>query len=326
LVECFRDDDIKGFASLHAALHDVRASCDATRRYALLEPDMDTKSNLHADPEEQFSTFMHEIPPKDRNELLAFISELRNNPEFLAGRISSLSSQELDRLTSFYPTIDQKEISVLASGKPSARKGGVNMSAAPVERLLSFQRHDPLSALIFTIFANSSGPDSQEDVRRTNVWATVCAHLLVETKAGHERLFRSVMDAWASMRNWPVKPRLEFFLLEVLRDGQFLLEKSESVTGKSGSVLDVPYDKPMAYAAEEFYERSVKKLFALIDDEPCAGGLPEGAVELGHAIWRKLMPAKKTRAFAEYKILCSWFFSYFLPHALIYPEVRPRRN
>jgi hypothetical protein len=328
LLECFRDDDKKGFAALHAALHDVRNSCDATRRYALLEPDLETrKSNLPptTDPaHSSFSTFMHDIPAKIRNELLAFVSEIRTNPEFLAGRISGLTQQELQRLTSFHPTVDQNEFAVMASrGVPIInKKAGVSPSANSVERLLSFHRHDPLSALIYTIFANSSGPDSPEDIRRTEAWATTCARLIVDWKPGHERLLRSILDAWAGMRAWPVKPKLEIFLMQVLQEGQFLLENPEPVPRKPGSVLEKPFDKPTAYLADEFFDRKVQVLFALIDGEPSAGGLPEGAIEIGHAILKKLGHSKKHR-FAEIKILYTWFFSYFLPHALIYPEVRP---
>jgi hypothetical protein len=329
LVDCFRDDDREGFATLHNALHDVRSSCDATRRFTLLEQDLDssTARNQTARDKSQnnFSTFMDEIPERIRHEFLTFISEIRSNPEFLASRLASLSPQELSKLASFRPSVDMNDFAVMAFGKNQSKKGGVTTTASPVERLLSFQRHDGLSALIFTVFANSSGPDSVEDMRRTDAWATACARLITEAKPGHDRLIRSVLDAFAGMRGWPVKHKLELFLMQALQAGQFLLEKPEDFTGRPSPANEKP-NKPLEYAADEFFERFVKRLFSLLDSEPSIGGLPEGALEIGHAILRKLNTSKKQRHLAEFNILYRWFFCSFLPQALMYPEVRPHVN
>lgn len=324
LLNNFRNDEKKSFATLHSALHDVRSSCDATRRYALLEPDLENGKNkpAHAETASSFSTFMHEIPQKFRNELLAFISELRTNPDFLAARVASLSQQELLALTSFRPVLDPNELSVMASGKiPPPKKGAVVPVASPVERLLSFQRHDPLSALIYTVFANSSGPDSPEDLRRTDAWATTAARLITEAKQGGDRLLKSVLDAWAGMRDWPAKYNLELFLMQVIQDGQFLLEKPDNPSAKPGTLGEKLMNKPHEYATEEFFDRSVKKLFKLIDDEPSAGGMPEGVIEIASAILKKLGHSRKQRHAAEIVIIHRWFFSSFLLNAVIFPEV-----
>jgi hypothetical protein len=325
LVDYFRTDNKKEFAALHSALHDVSSSCDATRRYALLEPDLgNSKSKSSAtsvDASATFSTFMHEIPSKTRLEILAFISEIRTNPDFLAARIASLSEHELLALTSFRP--NQHDSAVLAAGKFSAQKKGVlTPTASPVERLLSLHRHDSLSALIYTVFANSSGPDSPEDVRRTDAWATTCARLIHENRPGWERFIPRVLDVWAEMRDWPVKDSLELYLMQVLQDGQFLLEKAESASGRPGSIAERPQNnKPLEYAADEFFSRSVKKLMAMVDGDPFAGGLPEGILEIGHAIISKLRPSKKHSRMSEIFILVHWFFGSFLYQALIFPEV-----
>jgi hypothetical protein len=323
-MEYFRNDDKKRFAELHSALHDVRSSCDATRRYALLEPDLENSyskaSTNHPDSSAKFSTFMHEIPSKIRLEILAFISEIRTNPDFLAARIASLSEQELLALTSFRPA--SNESSVLASGKFTQKKGVLAPTASPVERLLSFHRHDSLSALIFTVFANSSGPESSEDIRRTDAWATTCARLVLENRPGWERFIPRVLDVWADMRDWPVKDSLELYLMQILQEGQFLLDKAENATGGPGSLEEKPArNKPLEYASSEFFDRAVQKLMSLIDGDAFAGGLPDGMLELGHAIISKLRHSKKHARMAEIFILVHWFFGTFLYHALIYPEV-----
>jgi hypothetical protein len=326
LMEYFRTDNKQDFATLHSALHEVRRSCDATRRYALLEPELglstSKSSSNHVDSSSSFSTFMHEIPTKIRLELLAFISEIRTNPDFLAARITSLSEHELVALTSFRPS--PHESTVLASGKSFSQKKKHNTpTATPVRRLLSFHRHDSLSALIFTVFANTSGSDSPEDIRRTDAWATTCARLILENRPGWDRFIPRVLDVWAEMRDWPVKDSLELYLMQVLQDGQFLLEKAETASGRAGNIVESPVNsKAMEFASEEFFDRSVKGLMALVDGDPYAGGLPEGILELGHAIHNILRPSKKHWQTAEIFILVHWFFGSFLPHALIYPEVQ----
>ena len=326
LVDNFRSDDKKSFATLYNALHDVRNSCDATRRYALLEPDIEfSKTKGRPEKISSFSTFMHEIPLKIRDDLLDFVCEIRTNPDFLATRICSLTQDELLQLTAFRPALDPIDsvLALQAQNKPgfASRKPVSPPLKSPVERLLSFQRHDPLAALIYTCFANTSGPDSAEDLRRTDVWAVTCARLIQENRPGSERFIKCVLDTWAGMRDWPGKANLELYLMQVLQEGQFLLEKEDRPplsTGQSEArnVKD-------SIAAEDFYGKAVKRLFEVVDDEPSAGGIPEGVLEIGNAILRKLEDpgSKKHRAAAQSFIVSRWFFTSYLMTAIIHPEV-----
>lgn len=74
LVDNFRADEKKNFASLYNAIHDVRNSCDASRRFALLEPDFDNGRSSISGPEDTTPAlnFMHEIPLRSRECLLNF--------------------------------------------------------------------------------------------------------------------------------------------------------------------------------------------------------------------------------------------------------------
>ncbi|KAA8618267.1 hypothetical protein PtrSN002B_009104 [Pyrenophora tritici-repentis] len=323
LVDSFRSDDKKAFAALYNALNDVRNSCDATRQYALLEPDLEfgKSKNMRGEKPLTSSTFLNEVPSKILDDLLDFISEIRTNPDFLATRISNLSPQELAALTSFRQAMDPID-SVSAFQTPRGRNVGPQrqnqQGSSPVERLLSFQRHDPLSALIYTIFANSSGPDSAEDLRRTDVWATVCAKLIKDTKSSHN-FIRTVLDVWAGMREWPGKANLELYIMQVLQDGQFLLEKAEEPAVRSGTQMTARSTKD-TIAADEFYDKAVKRLFEVVDDEPSAGGIPEGALEIGNAILRKLGEEKNLRKASQNFFVSRWLFSSFLFNAIIRPE------
>ncbi|KAF2113672.1 hypothetical protein BDV96DRAFT_647924 [Lophiotrema nucula] len=325
LVDNFRSDDKKSFATLYNAINDVRNSCDATRRYALLEPDLEFGKSKGArnDKSQSFSTFMNEVPSKILDDLLGFLSELRTNPDFLATRILNLSQQELASLTSFRQALDPIDsvMAMQARGKAvgSAQKPNQSQGPTPVERLLSFQRHDPLSGLIYTIFANSSGPDSAEDLRRTDVWATTCAKLIMESKPGTDKFIKSVLDTWAWMREWPGKLNLELYLMQMLQEGQFLLERAEEQAMRPGT-QPVPRSTKDTIAADDFFEKAVTRLFEVVDDEPSAGGIPEGVLEIGNAILRKLDERKDLRKGAQNFFVSRWLFTTFLMNAIIHPE------
>ncbi|KAF1996961.1 hypothetical protein P154DRAFT_471660 [Amniculicola lignicola CBS 123094] len=325
LVDSFRSDDKKNFAVLYNALNDVRNSCDATRRYALLEPDLEFGNSkaTRAEKSQSFSTFMNEVPTKILDDLLDFVSEIRTNPDFLATRILNLSQQELASLTSFRHALDPIDsvMAMQARGKgigSNQQKPNQPQGPSAVERLLSFQRHDPLAALLYTIFANSSGPDSAEDLRRTDVWATTCARLIMESKPGSDKFIKSVLDAWAGMREWPGKTNLELYMMQVLQDGQFLLEKAEEQSARAAQ--PIPRSTKDTIAADDFFDKAVKRLFEVVDDEPGAGGIPEGVLEIGNAILRKLDETKNLRKGAQNFFVSRWLFSTFLLNAIIHPE------
>ncbi|KAG4430156.1 hypothetical protein IFR05_014366 [Cadophora sp. M221] len=324
LVDNFRADEKKNFASLYNAIHDVRNSCDATRRYALLEPDLDTSRTNPTGTGEvgalSSSTFMHEIPQRSRDSLLKFLTQIRTNPDYLASRICSLAPAELSALVVFHQGMES--INTVLPYHNARSKGHISNNhrtpahiPSPVERLLSFQRHDPLSALIHTCFANSAGPDSGEDLRRTDVWATTCARLITMGKTGTETFIICVLNVWTAMRDWSGKTNMEWYLMKILEDGAFLLEKAEDQAGTRIHVE--PRNTKDTIAAEEFYDTAVLGLFKLVDD-PGAGGIPEGLIELGNAILRKLDPKLhfSTRKF----FVSRWFFSVFLSSVVIHPE------
>ena len=319
LVENFRTDERKNFANLYNAIHDVRNSCDALRRYALLEPDLE-KGPAHKEVEDvrPVSSFLHEIPERSRESLLNFLTQIRTNPDYLASRVANLSPAEFSTLTIFHQNLEPIN-SVLPfhnnRSNATANRSSAHIPSA-VERLLSFQRHDPLSALIYTCFANSAGPDSGEDIRRTDTWATTCARLIQDSKHGTDPFICCVLNAWTALRDWSGRSNMEWFLMKILEDGAFLLEKAED---QAGTLIHVePRNAKDAIAAEEFYEAAVQGLFEIVDD-PSAGGIPEGMIELGNAILRKISPKMHipTRRF----LVSKWLFSVFLLNVIIHPEV-----
>ncbi|PSR81739.1 hypothetical protein BD289DRAFT_484257 [Coniella lustricola] len=347
LAECFRSDDKKTFSSLYGAIQDVRKSCDEVRRYALLEPEMEAMHSSAMVSSESLETptgsvvgtgpmagstipFLHEISADARETFLSFLSKIRNDPDYLATRLCALTNAERGAITNFHSSLEPVESVLPLFNKPHGRGPGSvsgrhsSSNPNPVERLLSFQRHDALSALIHTCFANSAGPDSAEDKRRTDIWATACARLIsksaTESKAGNENVpiepvLIHVLNVWSVMREWSGRSNMEWYLMKILEDGAFLLSRAEDQHGTRFNISD--WTSKDQIAAEEFYDRATDELFEILDDED-ATGLPEGLIELGNQILRRLdhKYVESTRKWLVYK----WLFSVWLLGVVVHPE------
>ncbi|KAI0123310.1 hypothetical protein BJ170DRAFT_105003 [Xylariales sp. AK1849] len=339
LAENFRNEDKKAFAGLFSAIHDVRNSCDATRRYALLEPEMESLQSPGLASTESLGTptsgigsspsansvapFLNDISASAREAFLNFLTQLRTNPDYLATRLCSLNSTELAALNTFHQGLDPVESVLPYYNRPSGRghASGAHRNSGhsrnAVERLLSFQRHDPLSALIYTSFANSAGPDSAEDKRRTDIWANACARLISTAKSNSasEPILYSVLDIWASMRDWSGRSNMEWFLMKILEDGAFLLDRAEDQNGTRFNISEWTHKDNIA--ADEFYDQAIEDLFEILDDED-ATGIPEGVIELGNEILRRL-DSKLTDSVRKW-FVSKWLFSHWLRAVIVHPE------
>ncbi|KAG6020343.1 hypothetical protein E4U40_006182, partial [Claviceps sp. LM458 group G5] len=335
LVDCFRKEDKEGFGLLYNAIQDIRKSCDELRRYALLEPDMEpisspilgssesldtaSSSTVAAGPLRSITPFLHEISALARDTFLDFLSDIRTNPDYLATRICALSSAELNAFLSFHKGMEPVESVLPFHSRSASRNHGSSSNrssaASDIERLLSFQRHDPLSILIHSCFANSAGPDSTEDRRRTEIWATVLARLIQQPKSNGEHFLISVLNIWTAMRDWSGKSNMEWYLMKILEDGAFILDRAEDQHGTRFNLSDWnPSDEA---AARDFYDTAVQGLFDIIDDED-ATGIPEGLLELGNAIVNKLdhRYMENTSRWLVWRCL----FFVFLLGVIVHPE------
>ncbi|KAI0905063.1 hypothetical protein F4823DRAFT_158123 [Ustulina deusta] len=338
LADLFRSGDTHMFAKVFDAVQDVRNSCDATRRFALLEPDMEPLQSAGMASSETLDNppsvagsisnspvtpFLADLDGPSRETILHFLAQIRTNPDYLASRLCALSVAELQALTVFHVGLDPIE-SVLPFGNAQSSGRGSTSAAnkssvSAVERLLSFQRHDPLSALIYTCFANSAGPDSAEDKRRTQVWATACSRLIQAAPVEYENVLVAIVNVWSAMRDWSGRSNMEWFIMKVLKDGAFLLDRADDPQGNRFHDIG-DWTTKDSIRIEEFYDQVLNELFDLLDDED-GTGIPEGVLELGNEILRHLQnmaPSKvdSTRHWFVYK----WIFSNWLTAVLIHPE------
>lgn len=350
LYEYFRKEDKLAFASLYNAFIDVRNSCEASRRYALLEPEMEALSSHSSDTLDadagltsvggtSVACFLNDISASAREALLGFLTSIRTNPDYLATRLSSLTSAELANFVNLTQTTETESVlpgggatprggrngSLRRAGQAIIRAAASHASASgAVEKLLSFQRHDPLATLIHSCFANSAGPESVEDRRRTDIWANAIARLITSANASggnsnsspDHQIMSSVLTAWAAMRDWTGRSKMEWYIMKVLEEGAFILDRADDQGGMMFTAVSA-YTAEDHRKVEEFYERAVEELFVILDDED-ATGIPEGAVELGQQILRKLDGRfmDHTRQWFVYQ----WLFSDWLFRVMTSPE------
>lgn len=318
LVDSFRSDDKKGFASLYSAVQDVRRSCEATWRHA--ELDLGTFSGETNRPGLEMgsnSSFLDHLPSRPREDLLKFLSLIRTDPNFLASRIACLSPSELGSLTTFHQSLDT--VDSVMPGQPRGRPFGhrSNRSSAfvptPVERLLSFQRHDPLSTLLHTVFASS------EDLQRLEIWSATCARVITDAQSGGEQFVCSVFNACAAMQEWPFRSNLETYLMQTLQESARLVEGTyEQPTGAKGPTE--ARNAKDTIALEDFFDNAMRRLFDMLGGEHSGSAIPPGVVRIGHAVLQKVKDPKKQLT-AKTFIVSKWFFSTFLSNAIICPEV-----
>lgn len=334
LADNFRRDDKDSFAALYNAIQDVRKSCDELRRFAALEPDMEplaspilgSSENLDSpvtaspDPYRTMSPFLHEIAESSRTTFLHFINQIRTNPDYLATRICSLTSSELNAFLIPHRALEPVDTVLPSHGRPTGRShsstNARSSSKVDVDRLLSFHRHDPISILVHTCFANSAGPESGEDLKRTDVWATTLARLISEPKSNGEQFVISVLNVWTAMRDWSGRSKMEWYLLKILRDGAFLLDRAEDPHGTRFNLSD--WTQTDEGATRKFYDQAVNELFDLVDDED-GTGIPEGLLELGNAILQKLKGPTYVENTSRW-LVWRCLFSVFLLGVIIHPE------
>ncbi|CAK7567919.1 MAG: hypothetical protein SEPTF4163_005897 [Sporothrix epigloea] len=109
---------------------------------------------------------------------------------------------------------------------------------------------------------------------------------------------------------------MEWFLMKILEDGAFLLDRAEDQNGTRFNLNE--WTTKDQIAAEEFYEHAINDLFQVIDDEDMTG-IPEGLIELGNQILHKLDRKffESTKSWLVYK----WLFGAWLLNVVIHPEM-----
>ncbi|KAI2733717.1 hypothetical protein CBS147332_732 [Penicillium roqueforti] len=318
LVEALRHDDKASFVALYHTLQDLQESCSAPApNDGQTEDSMDGEPSLGTDIG-RFPDFLHQLSPQSRTDFLEILRLVRSDPQFLVDRLQSLSSSQLAAFTSPATALDTNDPAFPSTSRARAQSflnKSQTQSTAFKDHAYAFERTDPLSVLLFNVFAAPLDPGTSEARLRMEVWSSVCAQLMSNGSSRYYPLIGQILSSWTTDSTWKARSKFELYLMDILQTGAFLLEPIATPPG-----LDFAMDSldPMRTdVAEEFFASAVDGLFSVLDDPD--GGFPHAVLQFARAVLRKLNNPETRRRFLEFLFL-QWFFSKFLYRALTYPE------
>ncbi|KAI9367000.1 hypothetical protein BJX61DRAFT_547924 [Aspergillus egyptiacus] len=317
LVDRLRHDDKANFIALYHTVVDLQEPCAAAARRHLYQPDsLEDWSSSRESTLDRSPDFFQQLSPQSRADLLEILQSVRTDPQFVFERLCSLTPAQLSTLIA--SSVSSWEAGGDASFSPTSRSriSKTTGSATPFkDRVLAFERTDPLSTLLFNVYAAPLNSDAQEAQLRLDMWSSVCAKLIADGASRSYAIVDHVLTLWATGSEWKAKPKFELYLMDILQTGAFLLEHIEPPPG-----LDVdmdPIDPLRTDVAEEFFATTVDSLLELLDDPDA--GLPQTVVQLSKAILQKLDRKDCRDRFLDF-LFVQWFFSKFLYGALTFPE------
>ncbi|KAF3900335.1 Chromatin assembly factor 1 subunit rlf2 [Trichophyton interdigitale] len=316
LVDSLRHGDKSAFASVYNAVHEIREVCESAVRRSILDHDpLVGTGSVKGRPH----TFLQRLSARSRAELLEILTLVRTDSQFLFECINNLTSSQLSALVNPVHSLeissppDSRGRSQPSSSSSSFYKRGATHSPAFKDYAFSFERTDPLFALLFNVYSTTLDPDSSEVQLRLDVWSSTCAKLISHGGSGMYTFVGHLLNIWSGLGEWKAKAKFEMYLMDILQNGAFLLESNSRHSDMDGDAFD-----PMKTdVAEQFFRTSVQALFEVLDDSD--GGFPAGSLEFGRAIIEKLGVSDTCRRFLGY-IFYQWFFGKFVHSAMCFPE------
>ncbi|CAG8411634.1 unnamed protein product [Penicillium salamii] len=315
LVEALKHEDKSNFFALYQTLHDLQESCRSPVNDG---PDsMDGEPSVGADLD-TYPDFLHQLSPQSRTDFLDILRLVRSDPQFLVGRLRSLSSSQLAAFTSPASALDSNDPAFPSTSRSRGQSflsRTQTQSAVFTDHAYAFERTDPLSILLLNVFAAPLDPETTESRLRMDVWSSVCAQLISSDSSRYYPLIGQVLSSWATGSNWKARSKFELYLMDILQTGAFLLEPIPTPPGLDFSTDAL--DPMRTEVAEEFFASAVDDLFHVLDDPD--GGFPHAVLQFAKAVLQKLDSPESRNRFLEF-LFVQWFFSKFLYGALTYPE------
>ena len=328
MIDQYKTDDQAGFAGLYDACEQLTVSCGMAGR-PVEHPPLSIGRNPA--PAEDGS-YIQRLSVNHQEAILAFLTQIRTEPFFLADRISNMSSSELTALTSSYHPagIDYSVLQNHSHGKTQiySRDSQMMKLSRRMDNLHRFHNEDPFFAMLYGVFDASAKPGSRECLRRTEIWSTVCAQNFVkaftETRPGSDELAIATLDAFANFDDWPLKPKVETYLMRTLFQGSFLIDAPSKQPVEFSEPIEM-HNAKAAIAEADFFENALTGLLDLLTKDGNGQAVPESALAFSHAVLRKIEDPK-LRLRAKRYIVCSWYFATFVSSILVYPEVCHSRS
>ena len=323
MLDHFKVDNQAGFAALLGACEQLVERCYRTGLCiptdARVRGENLSNTLLQGGP----TSWLRDLPRPHQDDILGFISKIRTDSNFLPDRISSLSSAELVALSSPYQSTSVVD-SVLQNqshgklrGYDKARRLGSTSSA--LESLRDFRHKDVLFALFYDMFDDSSPPRSSEYLRRIDVWSTTCARTTALGKRGSDEFLNFALNSFAGLQEWPLKPKLELFLVRILQEGAFLLDSSTNEPMDFKQPIEIRKAKA-AIAGSNFFDQALQELFEILTEGSARDSIPGSVLDFSRSFLSKIKDPR-IRQKAKNFVAAKWYFSSFLSNVVVYPEV-----
>ncbi|THW00397.1 hypothetical protein D6D26_05679 [Aureobasidium pullulans] len=304
LTESIQSGNRTRFSLLYHTFRTLQQACD--------EWDTQSSASEAANNVSPSGSFLDRVSADARTSLLAFLSRLSFDPIFLLDRLLGLSDSDFAILSRPY---SQSPGGQSIFGSPTRRTPD-DIEHASVRKFLDFSRSDLLSLLLRLIPEDGDVQDGP----LSSAWGFICAGLLSHQKPGSDRFVIMVMNAHLGRLEKTAHHCMENWLLETLKDGDFLLYQSERrpIRTKVQPTSGHPGDDPSA--VEEFFSRAISKLLKLLKDNKLTSIVPSSISNLGKSIVARLEQSSQQQQAAPYFLCTRWLFASYLATLITSPE------
>ncbi|MCJ1403012.1 hypothetical protein MMC11_006234 [Xylographa trunciseda] len=318
MLNCLKSDDSAEFASLYSQAVRIQELQSHSHH-----PPRKVYSNgynpLAPFPGRQ-SSWLHTVSPEVQRGIVHVIRMIRSDPKFLAGYLTNVSSSHLNKLALPHRQSAATE-SVLRNPTGSRSVAGSVYTSSSKSKdesgTLDHIEHDTLFLLINCVFQISDDPGSMERHLQCDVWSTICAQIVEEGKADSDEFCLAVLDIFATMDPWLLKPQLETFLKELIQSGTFVLEPPANQVVDFKKPAEIS-ENPRVTKLTGFFENALKTLTQLLTSGPAENAISKGVLNLIHSTLSKIGdPVKRTKA---RKFFLRWYCTSYISNALVYPE------
>lgn len=309
LTESIQSGDRNKFSLLFDTFHTLKQACDEWDAQSPLPQGL----NNHP-PDNQNGSFMDSVSPDTRESLLTFLSRVSFDPSFLLDRLLELPD-------AVFATLSRPYSQGLLGYTNQPRRPSDRTEHESIKRFLDLSRSDVLGLLLRLVPTS----DHVQDGPFSNSWGVICAGLLSHQKPGSDRFVITVMNAQIGQLDRTARHYLENWLLETLRDGNFILSQADrrSFRYKNQPSSTYPNDDPKAI--DDFFSTAIEKLLSILRDNELTKIISARVLDLGKSIVARLDASPQQQQAAPYFLCTRWLFSSYLSPLITSPEVSEMR-
>jgi hypothetical protein len=303
LTDSVQSENGNKFAVLYNTFDTLRQACDEWDSQS-----SETSTNLLSDNCNE--TFLERLSPDARDSLLLFLSRIALDPEFLLDRFLRLTDHEFAML---FRAQSRVTLPVFGSHAQTTQES----SHESLGEYLDFSRSNTL-ALLFRLIP---GGEESQGREHSNSWGIICAGLLSQQKPGSDKFVVAVMNAHAESLDKAAHQCMENWLLETLRDGEFLVSQARKYPSRTKLQTPQGHSNDDDKAIESFFSKAIGKLLLMITRNQLTQIIPHGILRLGRSIVANLAHSSRQQQAAPYFICTRWLFASFMFALITKPEV-----